>query len=158
MRTTILMLAAACLLAACGGPNDGGATMSIDTGNGTAQIDGSTGQVTLDTPLIKGSVKLPRLDIAAENFEIGGVRLFPGTKIGAVNINGRGEGDGIVRVAFDSPAAIGTVRDWLVQQFQQAGTKVEVRGDSLTGAAEGKKFRIDLKPAGDRATGEVTIG
>lgn len=34
----------------------------------------------------------------------------------------------------------------------------DVQGDTLHGTADGENFRIDLKPAADRATGTVTIG
>lgn len=159
MRALIPSLAlAALLLAGCGRSDEEGTSMSIDAGNGTARVNGGTGEVTLDTPLIKGSIKLPKFDLTADNFEIGGVHLFPGTKIGAMNVNATGEGEEIVRVAFDSPASLATVREWLRGEFAKAGTRVEVQGDTLRGTTEDKNFRIDLKPAGDRATGTVTIG
>jgi hypothetical protein len=151
-------LAIAATLGACGQRDGEGTTVSIDAGNGAARVDGSTGEVTLDTPLINGSIKLPKLDLTADNFEIGGVHLFPGTRIGAMNVNAKGDEDGVVRLSFDSPAKLETVRDWLRSEFEKAGTKVEVQGDTLSGTTDGERFRIDLKPAGDRATGTVTIG
>ncbi len=157
----ILMIAAAAMtLTACdvSGGNEG-TSVSIDAGNGAASVNGGTGEVTLDTPLVKGSFKLPKIQFTADNFDINGVHLYPGTRIGAMNVDaGRGEGDGLVRVQFDSPAAVATVRDWLRREFEKAGTQVTVAGDSLTGDTEGKTFRIDLRPQGDRAAGTVTIG
>jgi hypothetical protein len=158
IRTMIFPLVAALALTGCDSPDGNGTSVSIDAGNGAARVDGATGEVTLDTPLIKGSLKLPTFALTADNFEIGGVHLFPGTKIGLMHVNGTGEGDGMVRVAFDSPASVATVRDWLRSEFEKAGTRVEIKEDTLQGTAEDKKFRIDLAPAGERATGTVTIG
>lgn len=158
MRTMIVPLGVALALAGCGRPDGDGTSVSIDAGNGAARVDGATGEVTLDTPLVKGSLKLPTFALTADNFDIGGVHLFPGTRIGSMNINGTGANDGMVRVAFDSPAPVATVRDWLRAEFEKAGTRVEIDGNSLQGMAEDKKFRIDLTPAGERAKGTVTIG
>lgn len=159
MRIILPLAAAAALtLAGCSKSNDQGTSISIDTGNGSASVDGRTGEVSLDTPLLKGKIKLPKMDLTADNFDINGVHLFPGTKLGAMNVNATGEGDGVVSVSFDSPAPVAKVRDWLRGEFEKAGTKVEVQGDSLMGTTEDKKFRIDLQPAGERAMGKVTIG
>ncbi|WBH17499.1 hypothetical protein [Sphingomonas radiodurans] len=159
MRSMVFPLVAALLaLTGCGSTDGDGTSVSIDAGNGAARVDGGTGEVTLDTPLIKGSLKLPKFNLTADNFEIGGVHLFPGTKINTMNVNARGEGEGVVRVAFDSPATAATVRDWLRGEFEKQGTKVEVQGDTLRGTSDGENFLIDLKPAGERAKGTVTIG
>lgn len=158
MRTFLPLIAVALALAGCGRAEDEGTSMSIDTGNGSAAVSGGTGEVSLDTPLLKGKIKLPKLELTADNFDINGVHLYPGTRIGAMNVNATGEGDGIVSLSFDSPAPVARVRDWLRGEFEKAGTKVEVEGDSLRGETEDKRFRIDLKPAGQRATGKVTIG
>lgn len=161
MRLFIMPAAAATalLIAGCDVSSPEGTSMSIDAGNGVASVNGGTGEVTLDTPLVKGSFKLPKIQFTADNFDINGVHLYPGTKIGAMNVDaGGGEGDGIVRMQFESPAAVATVREWLRREFEKVGTEVEVKGDSLSGNTDNGAFRIDLKPDGERATGTVTIG
>lgn len=160
MRTMLFSVAVTgLLLAGCDVSSDKGTSVSIDAGNGVAAVNGGTGEVTLDTPLLKGSFKLPKIQFTADSFDINGVHLYPGTKIGAMNVNaGDGEGDGLVRMQFESPAAVATVRDWLRSEFEKVGTQVKVDGNSLSGDSEGKTFRIDLKPNGDRAAGTVTIG
>lgn len=160
MRSLLLPVALCAFgLAACDRQDGQGTTVSIDAGNGAASINGATGEVKLDTPLLKGSIKLPRMQFTGDNFEINGVHLYPGTKIGAMNVNAGGnEGDGVVRMSFESPAAVDTVRDWLAGEFAKAGTTVKVSGNTLSGDTDGKPFRIDLQPAGDRAAGTVTIG
>lgn len=159
MRYLVPLAGAVLLLAACDRTDDKATSISIDAGNGVASLDGSTGEVTLDTPLAKGSFKLPKIQFTADNFDINGVHLYPGTKIAAMNVDaGTGADDGIVRLRFESPAAVAMVRDWLRGEFEKAGTQIEVKGDSLTGTTDGEPFRIDLRPAGERAAGTVTIG
>ncbi len=158
MRIILPLVALALATSACSKSNDEGTSISIDAGNGSAAVDGGTGEVTLDTPLIKGKIKLPKLQLTADDFDINGVHLYPGSTLGAMNVNATGKDDGIVSLTFDSPAPVATVRDWLRGEFEKAGTKVEVEGDSLRGMTEDKAFRIDLQPAGERATGKVTIG
>ena len=152
-------VAAAMLLIGCDVGDKGGTSVSIDAGNGVATADGGTGEVTLDTPLIKGSFQLPTVQFTAENFDINGVHLYPGTKINAVNVNADGgAGEGLVRLRFESPASVDVVRDWLRAEFAKAGTSVSVNGNTLIGTTEDERFRIDLRPAGQQAAGSVTIG
>lgn len=159
MNRSLLILAAAALpLAACDKHEGEGSTIAINAGNAAASMDGKTGQVSIDTPLFKGSLDLPKIDLTAENFDINGVHLYPGSRIGAVNINARGDDGGAVSVKFDSPGSVDQVREWLKGQFDKAGTAVKVDGNVLSGKAEDKAFKIELTPAGDRATGTATIG
>ncbi len=148
-------------LVACSKTDGEGTTVSINGGNGTALIDGDSGEVKVDTPLFKGAIKLPKITMTADNFDLNGVHLYPGSKIGSVNVDAGkdgGEGsDGVVRVRFDSPASAEKVREWFRSEFEKAGTSVTVNGNSLSGQAEDERFRIDLQPAGERVNGVVTI-
>lgn len=153
----LMVTVAAISLAACGRSGDEGTSVSIDAGNGSAAVDGATGEVTVDTPMMKGSFKLPKIQFTADNFEINGVHLYPGTKIGAMDVNAD-DGGGRVRVKFASPAPVATVRDWLSTEFEKAGMRVDATGNSVSGTSDGKPFRIDLRPQGNQAAGEVTIG
>lgn len=151
-----LMLA----LAACSGSEDG-TSITINTDNGSgAALDGETGEVKIDTPVFQGSFKLPKMQLTADNFDIDGVKLYPGTKIGALNVaaNGKGGKDGVVTLKFESPASATTVRDWLKGEFEKAGNAVTIDGNGLRGTTDGDPFRIDLVPNGERASGTVTIG
>lgn len=144
-------------LTACDRGNDG-TSISIDGNSAGASVDGKSGEVKIDTPVFKGSFNLPKMNLTADNFDINGVHLYPGSRIADMNINARGEGDGIVSVKFDSPATPATVRDWFVKEFEKAGVKVSADGNNLKGTTEDKPFRIDLTPQGERAAGTVTIG
>ena len=131
-------------------------TMNADQGDAT--LNGATGQVSIDTPVFKGTFKLPKVSLTAENFDVGGVNLYPGSEIRDVNVDASGGADGKVSVNFTSPASPAKVRDWFQQQFAAHDTDVQREGNALIGQVEDKPFRIELAPDGDTASGRVTIG
>lgn len=156
-RIDVLVLALPLALAACDGGGSGTA-VSIASGNGSAEI-GRDGEVKIDTPAFQGSVKLPQMRLTADNFDIDGVHLYPGTRIANVDVLGSGKDDGKVTVKFDSPADLATVRGWLAQQFAAKGVEVGVVGDTLRGKSEdGEAFTIELTGAGARTSGVAHIG
>lgn len=169
-----LVLAAALLalpLAACD-DNKPGTSISInaadDDGNTAAHVDGATGTVSLKTPVFSGSLKLPKMHLTADDFDMNGVHLYPGSTISGLNVeaqdNKAGDNDadkdsGIVHVRFESPADPATVRDWFATKLNHAGFSVAPSGNGLAGTTDDKKpFKLDLKPADNgHATGEITI-
>lgn len=156
MKPIMLSLPAALLLAACG---QGESTdFSISSANGSAGI--SNGVATIDVPGFKGELRLPQLKIDAANLDLNGVQLFPGTTVGNIAVNAAGQNDGRLRIAFDSPATVPQVRQYLIDQFAQAGFKVAADGTGLSGTtADGKPVRVTLNAAGaDRARGELAVG
>lgn len=152
-------------LAACG---DGtGTSISINStdadGNVVAALDGN-GQVAIDTPVFSGKITLPKLKLDAENFDMNGVHLYPGSTIGGIDVaahDARGkDDDGHVRVTFASPAAPATVRDWFKQKLGAASFKLSEKGNGLVGTTDdGKPFELDLTPDGDaKSTGTISLG
>lgn len=157
MRAALTILPIALALAACDGRGDGTA-VSVTSANGSGRID-DAGEVKIDAPGFRGTFDMPKMNLTAENFDIDGVHLYPGTKIAAMNVDaGEGRGDGKVTVRFQSPADLPTVRGWLAQQFAKAGTEVAVAGDKLVGRSDDEDFTIALSAAGARTNGVVTIG
>lgn len=162
-------LALAGLLAACNRGPDQGTSISInatgDDGNMmTAQVNGSSGKVSLAVPGFKGSVSLPKIQLDANDFSLNGVHLYPGSTITSMNVAAQDHGDhdddsGTVRVAFDSPAAPDTVRDWFRDKLTTAGFTLQPQGTGLAGTTDdGKPFRLQLDPAGDgKAKGLITV-
>ncbi|MQH43825.1 hypothetical protein EI040_25420, partial [Escherichia coli] len=71
-------------LAACGADKDG-TSISINTSNGDGSVlagfDGN-GEASIDTPFFKGKVTLPNVKLDANNFDMNGVHLYPGSTIG----------------------------------------------------------------------------
>lgn len=164
MRLVLLLMATALPLAACDQPDQG--TSITFTGNGSdgdavAAMDGRTGRVNIDVPGFQGSFKLPKVRLTADNFDLNGVHLCPGSTISGFNIDARGKDeDGRVRVSFDSPAPPGMVRDWFQERLAKAGYTLRPEGGGLTGATEEKKpFSLKLDNAGaGHARGTILIG
>ncbi len=142
-----------------------GTTVSInaDGGNMMGAIDGETGEMKIDVPGFNGSVKLPKIKLDSGDFDLNGVRLYPGSSIGNLNIvsnqkNGVDSGGGL-RVSFSSPATPTIVRDWFAQRLSKVGYQVHAEGANLVGTTdENKPFRLELAPDGaDKAKGTIVI-
>jgi hypothetical protein len=167
MRFTLLpVLLLAAPLAACDHGEGTSITLnaSDEDGNVVAGVDGATGRVAINVPGFKGSMTLPKIHLNADNFDMNGVHLYPGSKITTMNIDGRdgkdgSDADGIVRVAFESPADPATVRDWFKDKLSAAGFKLNAEGNGLTGTTdENKPFKLELQPAdAGHAKGSITI-
>ncbi len=140
--------------------SDEGATVSInaDGGNVLGAINGETGEMKIDIPGFKGAVQLPKIKIDTANFDLNGVRLYPGSTIRNLNIVGNDKNGGL-RVAFASPATPAIVRDWFAQRLGKVGYQVHPEGTNLIGTTdENKPFRLELAPDGtDKATGTIVI-
>lgn len=151
-------------LAACGdGSNEGnGAAISVKSGEGEASIKADKdGRVAVKAPGFEGSIKLPKFDLGAENFEIDGLKLYPGSTISNFDIDANRDkgGKDTVRVTFDAPAAAGQVRNWFQEQMQTAGFTVAAKDGQLKGkTSEGSDFTLKLDPAGnDKSQGTLTV-
>ena len=168
MRAT-LVAAFSPLLLLCGcGDGEPGTTITINApdreGNVSGSVDGKTGEVAVKVPGFAGRFTLPKIKLDADDFDLNGVHLYPGSTIGSVNIVG-GKGDdgddgGRVRVAFESPADPATVRHWFDTKLGGAGFKLATSGNALVGTDnEGKPVRIELSPAANgHARGIITAG
>ncbi len=146
-------------LAACDRSNEGASvSINADGGNVLGAINGETGEMKIDVPGFQGTVKLPKIRIDTGNFDLNGVRLYPGSSIKNLNIVGDDKAGGL-RVAFASPATPTIVRDWFAQRLGKVGYQVHPEGANLIGTTdENKPFRLELAPDGaDKATGTIVI-
>jgi len=146
-------------LSACDRSNEGASvSINADGGNVLGAINGETGEMKIDVPGFQGSVKLPKIKIDTNNFDLNGVRLYPGSSIKTLNIVGDDKAGGL-RVAFASPATPTIVRDWFAQRLGKVGYQVHPEGANLIGTTdENKPFRLELAPDGkDKATGTIVI-
>jgi hypothetical protein len=157
------------VLAACDRSADKGTTLTLNSADGTVRgsADGGTGAVKLDLPGFKGEFKLPRIKLNADDFDLNGVHLYPGSTIETLDVQGKenagndgGQDGGQVRVAFSSPASPAKVRDWFAERLGKAGFTLRPDGQGLVGTDDDKKpFRMDLAADGaDRAKGIVVLG
>lgn len=150
----LLPVALAFALAACGdGP---GTNVSIDaTGDGNARVtsDGN-GQIAIKSDGFEGSFKIPKITVNAEQFDLNGVKLYPGSVVTDFNIasGGASEKDkGSVKVTFDGPADVATVATWFRDGMTARGFTVAADGTGLKGMTdEGDPFTLSLSADGDR--------
>ena len=166
MLRTALCALALVSLAACGDGKEGSSfsinSSSSDGNAAGASIDGN-GEAVIDTPFFKGKVTLPKLKLDADNFEMNGVHLYPGSTISNMNVDVRDKGgeknEGRVRVAFSSPAAPAAVRAWFKGKLSAAGFTLSDKGNGLTGKTDqSKPFTLDLTPDGPgKSNGVITI-
>lgn len=161
MKPIWLVLPVAAALAACGGDGEG-TSISIqgDNASVTAQAD-KDGKVSVKAPGFEGSIKLPKFNIGAENFEVDGVKLYPGATVSSLNIDDRQDGtkSGGVKVTFDAPADAARVRDWFREQMEGAGFTVTGNRDELTGKTKsGSPYTLKIDGTGDaKSRGTLTV-
>ena len=154
-------------LAACGNEPSGNATFSIQAegegGNVSITGNGAEGLASIKGPGIEGSIKLPKIDINAADFEIDGVKLYPGSTIKHFNLNAVDKGgdkdQGKVAIAFDSPAPLDKVQGWFRDAMAQQNFKVSPHGNGFAGTtSDGNPVTLDLDAAGGHTSGRMTIG
>jgi hypothetical protein len=157
------------LLAACGqqdekkteteisinADGDGGG-VQIKTGKdgGKLSIGGKDGAINLNIP------DFVDLDVTGD-FDIDGVKLYPGSKVTRVDVDANDKGGAdkaTVNLGFTSPAAPAKAADWMAGEFAKKGVKVTRSGDTLAGKdKDGADFTINFAPDGANAKGEVVI-
>lgn len=165
LRPALLLLAALPLAACDGGPGTSIKINAKGDGEGNAAFaSDANGQMAIKVPGFEGSLKLPPIKIDAEDFEVNGLHLYPGSTIRDLQVDAQertgGRDTGKVVVAFDSPAALPTVQAWFRDNLAKQGFKVEAQGSGFAGTTdEGDPFRLDLQPDGDaRAKGRMEVG
>jgi hypothetical protein len=158
MRYLIIFPFAALALAACGSTNDDGkpgTDISIDAATDSgkpvkASSDGKTGEIAIDVPGFKANIAMPKIKLDADNFDMNGVKLFPGSKVTSMNLSQLSEDKdkGSVRISFDAPATPEIVKAWFLEklanedEFSVSQTVNGIRG-TVKG---GEPFVLDLKP------------
>lgn len=158
-----LALPLALTLAACGGGSEGdGASISVRSGEGEATLKADRdGRVAVKAPGFEGSIKLPKFDLKAENFEVDGLKLYPGSTVAGLNVDAEGDsgGENRVRVQFDAPAAVDQVRSWFEEQMQAAGFTIAAKDGQISGkTSEGSDFTLKLDSSGDdKSRGTLTV-
>ncbi len=158
------------LLAACGSEDkkSEGTEISINA-------DGDSGGVKINTGKDGGNIKIDGEDGTAINidvpdfvdldieddFDIDGVKLYPGSQVTKVDVNAtdrNGADKATVKLGFTSPAAPAKAADWMGGEFAKNKIQVERAGDTLRGTTkDGEAFTIKFLPDGANAKGEVLI-
>lgn len=169
MKYALIALPLAIGLAACGSKNepDEGTTISIDATSETGKkveisADGKSGNVGFKVPGFDANIRLPKKLLDDSNFDIDGVKLYPGSTVETVNITankqaGKGE-QADVRIGFTSPADPAKVGDWFKDQFGKESIKLADEGGKLTGTTkDGEAFTIELAEKDGKTAGTVIV-
>ncbi|MEO5867817.1 MAG: hypothetical protein ABIS14_01510 [Sphingomonas sp.] len=169
IRLATLALVFALPLAACGSGKDGTSIAFNANGSGgnvLGGVDAKSGEMSINAPGFSGKINLPKIRLDADNVDLNGVHLYPGSKVAAMKIDAHDDGKlgkddgGTVKISFESPAGPDTVRAWFENKLSHAGFTVHDDGTGLSGTTdEHKPFTLDLSPDGaDHAKGTMTIG
>lgn len=142
------------LLAACGKSEEqgNGTTISIqgktDKGEAASASADRTGRVKIDLPGFKADVNLPSIEFDAGNMDLGGVDLYPGSRVTAINVLGDGDtGDSNdkVTIVFDAPADAVTLKSWFAEKMGAKKFTVSASANGLSGKTDdGKPFTLDF--------------
>jgi hypothetical protein len=169
MKFALLALPLALGITACSGKNESeeGTTINIDatTDKGSSvQItaDGKTGNVGFKVPGFDTNIRLPKKLLDDSNFDIDGVKLYPGSTVDTVNITANEKGgkdeQTYVRIGFTSPADPAKVSDWFKDQFGKQSIKADGDAAKLTGTTkDGEDFTIELTEKDGKTAGLVNI-
>ncbi len=134
--------------------NGGRVQISAGKDGGTLKIDGEGVNIDLDIPDIAD------FDVSSD-FDIDGVKLYPDSKITAMDIDAsdrNGAADAVVKFAFTSPASPKVAADWMAGEFAKKDIEIARTGDTLAGTdKDGDDFTISFGPDGANSKGEVRI-
>lgn len=155
------LLALPLTLAACG--SDGNTNISVHDADGDVNIStDDNGHASIKLPGFDASIKLPRMDVSGENFEVNGVKLYPGSTIKDVNVDASSGGgkDGRVALKFEAPASLDKVQAWFRDAMAKHNFKVSPQGSGFAGTTDdGQPITLELEAVGaDKAKGSLTVG
>ena len=162
MRRLLLLGSAAALMSLGACSDKQGASLSINASDDNGMVsmndNGQTGEVALNVPGFSGKLKLPGLHLQGNDIDFNGVNLYPGSKVTAMNAYAHGD-NGVVHIAFDSPASPAAVRAWFQRKLTGAGFTLHAQGNGLAGTTdENKPFTLDLQPDGaGKAKGTIVV-
>jgi hypothetical protein len=163
-RSTLFAAAALLALSAC----SEGKVETEKAAGGVVNIaaDTETGKMEIKLPGgLEAKVNIPEGMADHSKFEVGGVGLYPGAKVGSVNVNaterkhnGAAGHNAVVAIGFTAPADAAAVADWYQQQFEAKKVSVRRSGETLTGKTDdGDDFSLALTPAATGSSGLLTI-
>jgi hypothetical protein len=169
MKPALLILALALAITACSSENEPekGTSVAVDaTGKDGEKVsvtaDGATGNVALKTPGFDANFRLPKALLNDNNFDIDGVKLYPGSTIDSINVKAEekdGKGSGNVVILFTAPDEPGKVGNWFAKEFGENSMPVTSKDGLLVGKTkDGTDFSITLTPAdGGKTSGRTVI-
>jgi hypothetical protein len=97
---------------------------------------------------------MPKVNLDADNFEMNGAKLYPGSKILSMKVDNvmraagtKGDGGATVRISFDSPATPDVVKAWFLEKLvNTAKYSLTATPEGMTGTNEdGDPFTLNLR-------------
>jgi hypothetical protein len=154
MRAKLLTIALLpLLLSACHmkiSKDEAGNSASVSVGeDGNVSIkaaDGAQG-MSISVPGFEAKMTIPGLKMGGENMDIDGMKLYPGTKLAAINVNGHDGAGGGVDLHYTSAAAPVA----LAQYYADAARAQAFTGVNVA-TANGASTVTAIKPDGDKLT------
>ena len=148
-----MLLMALPLLAGCNvhskNPADGDENVSIHADE--------SGHIAFNLPIAEGQLKVPAAMMHGGEVDIDGVKLMPGSSMTGFNLNSK-DGNTLVQMSFNSPAAPDEVRSYFLDQFKKEGVEAALAGDAVTGKSkDGSPFVIRITPAANGSQGKIEI-
>lgn len=169
MKTIAIFAPLFITLAACSGSDEPeqGTTLQVDatTESGSKveiSADGKSGNVGVKVPGFDANIRLPKKLLDDSNFDIDGVKLYPGSTVETVNVTAneqKGKHEADVRIGFSSPADPAKVAGWFKEQFAKQSITVSGNASGLSGTTkDGDAFTIELTSAeAGKTKGTVSI-
>lgn len=122
------------------------------------------GEIAVDLPGGFG-FKIPTKDLGIDpdDFEIGGVGLYPGAtaqdmQVRVLKSRAADGSRALITMAFSAPDSPRDVADWYVEAFADEDIDVTRSGDQLAGTTpDGNRFTMALMPAGKATRGVVSL-
>lgn len=118
---------------------------------------GENGNVSFDLPFAKGQVKLPASAMAHGNFDIDGVKMYPGATIDSFHVEAN-DGGSVVNIGFKAPASPDKVIGYFADEFRKKGVETSASGGGISGTSkDGDRFVINAQPSGGGTQGSIRI-
>ncbi len=155
----LLPTVAAMSLFACS-DKEGNGSLTIDM---NSQADG--GNVSLSIPGIDAKIKVPVDMMEHGDFDIDGVKLYPGAKVTTFNLKvdekttSEKATDPVVKMSFAAPADVATVTKWYKDEFAAKSVAATQTATGFSGKSEdGDTFTITLTPgAAGQTSGAISV-
>lgn len=170
MRARYCVVALPLVLAACQvkvGKDMSDDNVSSVTVDGTGNVAVSTSEgaqgVSVSVPGFQAKVNIPGLDFGSDHMDIDGMKLYPGTKVTNVNVQGKEGAGGGVTMAITSPGTPAQLAQYYADAAKQHDfTDVSVTNDNnkstlMATKPDGDKMTITLAPAAGGSSGQIMV-
>lgn len=138
----------------------GGIEIDADGDKASVTVGGEKG-LKIDTDGFKAAVEIPGMEIGGKNFDIDGMKLYPGSVVKGMAVNATGKGDtkrGTVKVTFTSPAFPDAVLAHAEAEAKREGFTARRDGMTVTGTGgEDKSLEVRVAKTDGGSTGTLTL-